>query len=404
MFFVHLNKIKDMDKKIVNKLLSYSAVAGAFVATGQSADAQVVYTDFSPDTVISVFSGSGVLDIDLNDDGNVDFQIQHAFTSTFWTSSSNTYFYALKFAGVKMYGAGAEVFGMYSFKADTLPLNEELIESDLFNVNSSGSNLGSFYTYMSGGSPYGLFPGEGDKFVGVRFVVGTDTLYGWIRLNVPSDVNNISILDFAYETQAGVGIHAGDTVGVYVDNFVPSNLLATSAHLDYTPMKSGNIYCIVQAYTDPIPTEDEVISGVGAAGATVVFADTNVAVAETADNFVFSALTMNTQYKAYIVLVDDSLIISNVIDTSFTTLDPTGINYNGISEFNAFPNPFTSYLNIDLPLASLMIIRDLSGREILRRKMEAGHQQMNLGDLEAGTYLIEAISEKNTKVLKIIKR
>lgn len=404
-----------MSKKYTKKLLSYSAVAGAFIAGGQSADAQVVYTDVDPDSVLSYLTGTGSMDIDLDNDGNVDFQLNNSYTFSFWTNTitntitttSTTYYtysysyysYYYKYANLKAVGAGAEIFGHFS-SIDSLPTNEELIASDPFNVTNNNWNLGSYGTWGA----WGDFPGEGDRYVGVRFMNGPDTLYGWIRLNVAADVEEITLLGYAYETQAGVGIHGGDTVGVYVDGVATSNILANSAQVDYTPMKGGNVYMVVQEYADAAPTQAEVISGAGAPGATLIHADTNVAVAETAGFFAISGLTPNTQYKTYLVLVDDSTVTSHVIDTAFTTQDNVGIDFNGIVEFNIFPNPVMNNLNLELPENSMIIVRDLSGREMIRREIEGGRQMLDVSSLESGTYLIEAIGERSSKSLQFIKQ
>lgn len=397
-----------MSKKYTKKLLSYSAVAGAFVAVGQTADAQVVYTNVEPDSVVSIFTGPGSMDIDLDNDGNVDFQIRHDVSYSIYTSTSSsttyTYFLAYRYANIFKVASGAEVFGVNTSQVDTLPTDEELIDTDVFNVQNNNYNLASYYSGSFGTGSWGPLPGEGDRYVGVRFMIGTDTHYGWIRLNVPAGVNQVNVLEYAYETQPGVGIHGGDTIGVYIAGLVPSNILATSAQIDYTPMKGGSVYMVVQNYADPVPTETEVISGAGAAGATLIHADTNLAVAETGDNFAISSLSTFTQYKAYLVLVDDSNIVSNVIDTAFTTLDPTGIDFNGITEFKIFPNPVVQNLNMELPEASRVIIRDISGREVMLVEVEAGRQQLDLSMLESGTYMIEAIAEHSSKTLKFIKK
>jgi hypothetical protein len=357
------------------------------------------------------------MDIDMDNDGSVDFQINHeaSTNSNTWTSYFSTYSYYMyhsfqlnRNAYVSKVASGAEIFGVNTYEVDTLPTDEELIDTDPFNVNNTDDNLGSFYYFSSNFSwSYGVngpLPGEGDRYIGVRFMIGTDTHYGWIRLNVPTGVNQVTVLGYAYESQPGVGIHGGDTVGVYIGGLATSNILATSAQVDYTPMKGGSVYMVVQNYGDPVPTEAEVISGAGAAGATLIHADTNLAVAETVDNFAISSLSTFTQYKAYLVLVDDSNVVSNVIDTAFTTLDPTGIDFNGITEFKIFPNPVVQNLNMELPEASRIIIRDISGREVMRLEVEAGRQQLDLSALESGTYMIEAIADHSSKTLKFIKK
>ena len=59
-------------------------------------------------------------------------------------------------------------------------------------------------------------------FIGIRFQDGLDrTHYGWIRCDAPDSGRVLVIKDYAYETQAGVGIIAGDMgepVGIQTEN------------------------------------------------------------------------------------------------------------------------------------------------------------------------------------------
>jgi hypothetical protein len=57
----------------------------------------------------------------------------------------------------------------------------------------------------------GQFPGNGDKFLGVKFTVGTSTHYGWLRLDMSTNADSITIKDFAYQATPNTAILAGDT-------------------------------------------------------------------------------------------------------------------------------------------------------------------------------------------------
>ncbi|MCB9022241.1 MAG: T9SS type A sorting domain-containing protein [Chitinophagales bacterium] len=61
-----------------------------------------------------------------------------------------------------------------------------------------------------------------DRFIGIRFQDGLDrTHYGWIRCDAPDSGRVLVIKDYAYETQAGVGIIAGDmgeAVGIQTEH------------------------------------------------------------------------------------------------------------------------------------------------------------------------------------------
>ena len=67
-------------KKFTQKLAAYSAVAGAMLTVGQTANAQVVYTDVDPDESFT----AGSYNIDLNNDATTDFVLNQASNYGGW--------------------------------------------------------------------------------------------------------------------------------------------------------------------------------------------------------------------------------------------------------------------------------------------------------------------------------
>ncbi len=67
--------------------------------------------------------------------------------------------------------------------------------------------LGGLSYYES--EPMGLWPGEGEHYIGVRFKIGENIHYGWIRLSVPDDCQSFTVMDYAYEDVPGKSIKAG---------------------------------------------------------------------------------------------------------------------------------------------------------------------------------------------------
>ena len=67
-----------MKKQFLPKLTQYSVAGAAFLAVGQGADAQIMYTDIDPDVQVGIdwweFATDEYL-IDMNDDGIDDFRI-----------------------------------------------------------------------------------------------------------------------------------------------------------------------------------------------------------------------------------------------------------------------------------------------------------------------------------------
>src|SRR5258706_13927326 len=72
-----------MKLSIRKPLASYSAAAIYFSSVSEPADAQIIYTDINPDTVLISEYGSvgNTYPIDLNNDGITDFNIRYGYAS-----------------------------------------------------------------------------------------------------------------------------------------------------------------------------------------------------------------------------------------------------------------------------------------------------------------------------------
>jgi len=199
------------------KVLSYSAAAGALLALGQNAEAQVSYTNVDPDSVVVSTEGErdGIFEIDMDNNGTVDVTIVHG-NGDWWGS----------FASVRASnGSGASIATVSSYlSAWTYPTyyfarrfdQDELIGSDAtFGTYYTGRQLGWYGTGTGTASPYTTgqwADGEPDKYLGIRFSLdgGTTYHYGWVRLDVPILQSEVTVKDYAYEQTADVAIAAGD--------------------------------------------------------------------------------------------------------------------------------------------------------------------------------------------------
>ena len=51
--------------------------------------------------------------------------------------------------------------------------------------------------------------GKGNSIIGLRFLIGADLHYGWLKLNVSSDYRTITIIEAAYDKRPNTSILAG---------------------------------------------------------------------------------------------------------------------------------------------------------------------------------------------------
>lgn len=186
-----------MKKPFDTKLALYSAMAAGIVGVGTQADAQVVYHDVVPDSSLNLNES---MNIDLNNDGTVDFIAQHQ--DLVFVSSSSTYSY--KISRMMPQGSNMMVITTTSNYAATLNANDLINDSRAFGTHNILASV------SSGGYDWGNWNGATDKYLGVQFYIGANVHYGWIRLTVPAGSASMLVQDWAYQSIADSGILAGD--------------------------------------------------------------------------------------------------------------------------------------------------------------------------------------------------
>lgn len=220
---------------------AYAAAAGTIALAG-AADAQIVYTDINPDTVIH---DSLIYVLDFDNNGQPELQFQTVTSS----ASSGT----AQLAEVLVLGnATNAVIG--SLYAVSYPFPSAMNNGDSINVSNTGwqnaainggvQYLGAVY----GSYTYANWLGQNDKYMGVRFSIGANTHYGWVRLSVSAGADTITIKDYAYQTLPGVGLTAGQLVGIPtapVNNNVNVFASANTVVINNTESEKGGTVRII---------------------------------------------------------------------------------------------------------------------------------------------------------------
>lgn len=195
---------------LAEKLKSYSLLAGSIVASSFAAQAQIIYTNVNPDvelggSVPASYPEVSTHNIDMNNDGEVDFKI----TVNIKAPLGNDFSF-----NEKMDAASnpSNLIHSYTIEYAAFAFKDDLGDSIPFGPSFYGFNNVNFAFQTAGAISY-VWNNQVDKFVGVRFKDGVDNYYGWVRLDVNTNgsVPNIVIKDFAYEQTAGDKIAAGDT-------------------------------------------------------------------------------------------------------------------------------------------------------------------------------------------------
>jgi len=166
----------------------------------QSMEAQIVYTDIDPDITYTEFlTGHGV---DFNADGKVDVHVTLLNNEGVWvmhlipdSSADNT-------------------FVVYDGEeASILELEDEIAPSS--NLYKLGEGWGGLlYGYWENDGEYGNWTGtQEDKYLGIKFEIGSKFHYGWIHLTTHQysyTEMDFTIKGFAFNSVANEEILAGD--------------------------------------------------------------------------------------------------------------------------------------------------------------------------------------------------
>ncbi len=194
--------MKKTNTNFENKLKAYSTLALGVLGVG-AVNAQVVYHDVNPDRVFTASTAGDTMSVDMNADGAIDFQFQ---LRTYGTANIQANLNSLDTTNNLILGS-IPVYSQMGY-ALALALNAP--------INSTNTNwhhgvgqmiLASVYS----GTNYGNCSGAADKYLGVRFKAGVNTLYGWIRIsNVTATGASVTLKDWAYNSTPGGAINAGE--------------------------------------------------------------------------------------------------------------------------------------------------------------------------------------------------
>ncbi len=189
------------------KLLSYSALTGAFLASAASSDAQVVYTDVNPDAIIQ----GGILVVDLDNDAVGDVTLAQG------TGSTATFEVGYAVAGQEanaLMGTGAGNQYVYPSRLAAGALINSAGPWLHFSTRPTNWPLESFIWHYATGASNGNWAGGQTGYLGIRFMIGTAVHYGWLELEGATGGTMLTLKGYAYEQIPDSGILAGDTATI----------------------------------------------------------------------------------------------------------------------------------------------------------------------------------------------
>ena len=212
-----------MKKQLLRKLSAFIFTAMLFSA---SANAQIVYTDVTPDQVISATTIPSTEDynIDLNNDGINDYKISCSRSGGICPLAPSSRLY-INFISDSALNSNAVVTGT----SITYPLAMNL--NDSISSGLSFSSFGYLRRNTSGGpctGTFGVWSYSIDRYLGLKLIVGANTYYGWARMqiDVVTGIPSCTIKDYAYNSIPNQPILAGETgtgpTGIFENSFAAS--------------------------------------------------------------------------------------------------------------------------------------------------------------------------------------
>jgi len=421
------------------KIKAYSALAGSVVALAPAANAQINYTDINPD---SVFTNPGSFDIDINNDAVNDFQFN--FTKFFSSSTWNYYYSSSSYSSgfssrtrnrlrvTPLGTAGNQILGDSSYYPTALSLNAPITNSQSYWRGSSSQLMASYsrrYSYSTwNGSPYtysstysyGNFLNASNKYLGVRVVANTDTLYGWVRLDVSSQVNSYTVKDYAFQTCPGIGIKAGDQ-----GNIKSSPALMPTGMDMANNYDASDIHCQFNKAADETKVSEYrifVVEASQAALMTASFAKTivparyqkhipnganfnamlNAGLLDTDGN----PITNWVNYKIFVLSIPDGI---NATEPEISAGSPTfmlnpavGIEEANKGDFKVYSFDKSIVIeNKGTLLNTSYKVLDLSGKEIIKGNLTQTREEIQTTNLVNGIYLVQVSNQEGTKSFRV---
>jgi hypothetical protein len=207
--------------------------------------AQISYTDIPDATPNATYT------LDLNNDSIDDFVIQMGATDKIVCFPQNDNAYAGEFNGVNYF---PWALTSNTSICDTL--------SSWYGPNNPG--------FLAFSSSSGNWIGQTDKYLALKLNVGTNTYYGWVRLDVVATATSFTVKDYAYESTPNSCILTGQIPLGIAENSTENYLsIAPNPFNDATTIQtSGNfsagtltIYDVFgQVLSNQVMSSDETIT------------------------------------------------------------------------------------------------------------------------------------------------
>jgi hypothetical protein len=179
--------------------LAASAAGVGILALAEPTEARIVYTPTH-----HVIMEGGHYRLDINHDGITDFTLQAQITHTTQYGGFYESISAVPAAGNGVEGWTGSAPWAFALKAGGRISSQQYFPGKVMAFNC--------YPFCSGG-PAGSWVNVNKRYLGLKVKIRGKVHYGWARMNVKVQGSSIggTLTGYAYETEPGKGIKAGQT-------------------------------------------------------------------------------------------------------------------------------------------------------------------------------------------------
>jgi hypothetical protein len=188
-----------LQRQLNHYALAASAAGVSVLALVYPADAKVVFTP-----VHQVIGHNGVYNLDLNNDGTVDFLIQQ------WNQGFSSSNELLADAALGNAVQGTRFYAEALQAGASIGPNQKFVSG-----GPNGEVMVEIHHTTTGGTSfvYGKWVNVRNRYLGLKFQIDGQTHYGWARVSVQRQAYHLTatLTGYAYETTPNTGIKAGQT-------------------------------------------------------------------------------------------------------------------------------------------------------------------------------------------------
>jgi len=189
-----------LELRLSRYALAASAAGVSVLALAQPAQGKVVYTKTH-----QVIGLNGIYPLDLNNDGTIDFLLQHYGTRT-----------TDRMMAKEAFGNAMLGFTRYARYVSALKKGESIGRGRGFvSTNGPEGEIMAAYSCPETGRCkwIGQWPDVTGRYLGLKFQINGKTHYGWARISTRTKGEQITttLNGYAYETVPGKAIGAGQT-------------------------------------------------------------------------------------------------------------------------------------------------------------------------------------------------